>query len=238
MYFMFWILFLICGAAVLFAFPGILWLELRRSYGGPRSVTCPETHSQVTIGLNRDKAAKSLFGPRVVEVESCTRWPERKDCPQDCVPEALTLNPTDTFAINHTGVVLAALTSWAASGLLRYSPFARELMASIGLPEARFWERIGMRFPVIVGFFGLLFTAYVFTWIVRHTQQTGVLHSLTTGGLIWLAVVGITIPETLHSIPARIFALNALAMLIALVVQGILIGLLVVPKRSGIKVKM
>ena len=229
MYIFFWFLLLLCGIAVLFAFPGALWLEIRRMYGGTRTVTCPDNRDQVMVYLNAKKAANALFGPRKIEIAGCSRWPEKGDCAQGCVPEAISKNPPAEFSINHPAVFLTALVSWGASGVLRYSPFAREWMAAAGFPPAEFWARIGVRYPVIVGFFGLLAMAYVFTFVMRHTNQTGLAQSMLTASLLWLGVVGITIPETFFFVPFRVFALDALAMLIALLVQGVLVGVVVLP---------
>ncbi len=229
-----WLLLLVCGICVLFSFPGILWLELRRTYSGRRKVVCPENRAPVTVELDARKAANSLFGPRVVSISSCTRWPEKEGCAQRCVSDALLQNPPDSFTLNHLGIFVAALASWAASGALRYSPIAREWMATAGMSEPTFWSRIGQRAPVIASFFGMLLVAYVFTWLMRHTNQAGLMHAFITGALLWLAILGITLPETVFFVPARVFAFDALAMLVAVTIQSLLIGLFVLPEKKAL----
>lgn len=227
-----WLVLLLCGVGVLFSFPGILFVELRRAYSGPRRVTCPATREPSLVQLDARKAASTLIGPRVVSIASCSRWPAASGCAEDCVPEALTLAPPDAFAVHHLGVFVAAMVSWAASGALRYSPIARDWMSAAGMAPATFWSRIGQRAPVIASFFGMLAVAYVFTWLMRHTEQSGLAHSYATAGLMWLAIMGITLPETVFFVPARVYAFDGLAMLIALLIQATLLGLLVVPKTA------
>ncbi len=230
----YWLMLVICGILILFSFPGLLWLEVRRSFGGRRIVHCPETKEEVPVRFNASKAARtSLLGPRLVELEDCGRWPEKADCAQDCIPEALAQNPQDAFAINHVGVILTGLLSWAASGALRYSPAAREWMAGAGYSRLEFWERVGARAPVFFGLIGLVVTAYVLTWLMRHTERRGVQGGLITGILVWIALIGVTLPEAFFTSNLRTFTLNSLAMLLALVLQGLILGLCVLP--NGVK---
>lgn len=57
-------------------------------YRGKRVITCPETHCPEAVELDASLAAVSslLKGPEL-HLTSCTRWPERQDCPQDCIRE-------------------------------------------------------------------------------------------------------------------------------------------------------
>src|SRR5690242_19612029 len=55
-------------------------------YHGTRLVTCPETEQWAAVEPNaRQAAVSSLFGAPEVRLDDCSRWPERQDCPQDCV---------------------------------------------------------------------------------------------------------------------------------------------------------
>jgi hypothetical protein len=59
--------------------------EMRR-FAGARVVTCPETRKPAGVRLHAFRAAaESLFGARKLELKSCTRWPERQDCGQECL---------------------------------------------------------------------------------------------------------------------------------------------------------
>jgi hypothetical protein len=56
------------------------------SYGGRESVTCPETKGAAQVGLDGGCAARSsIFGRLKLRVRSCSLWPERRACGQDCL---------------------------------------------------------------------------------------------------------------------------------------------------------
>ncbi|HTM10101.1 MAG TPA: hypothetical protein VL754_17080 [Verrucomicrobiae bacterium] len=59
-----------------------------RRYGRRRVVTCPETHGLAEIRIDASYAARSaLVGAPALRVNACTRWPERKGCPANCISE-------------------------------------------------------------------------------------------------------------------------------------------------------
>ena len=66
------------------------------SYGGRESVTCPETGGTAEVGLDGGCAARSsVFGRLRLRVRSCSLWPERSGCAQDCLES---LAARDRFA--------------------------------------------------------------------------------------------------------------------------------------------
>jgi hypothetical protein len=84
---------LILGVAALVAL-GLLFLVGRRlanawlRYRGTRIVTCPETRGRVAIEVDAPHAALSAASGRPrLRLESCTRWPERRACGQQCLAE-------------------------------------------------------------------------------------------------------------------------------------------------------
>ena len=134
------LLLLICVGVILCSFPFIKWLEARRAFGGKRILQCPETGADVDVELDTKLAAHTaLIGPSRTRVSKCSRWPERDTCAQECIPQAVARNRPDSFEINHLGVFMAALTSWAAGGVLRNSPVVLSWMASAGYPMKEFW---------------------------------------------------------------------------------------------------
>lgn len=59
-----------------------------RKYGGKMLVTCPETGRPAAVRVDTWRAIlAALIGRRRVELCECSRWPERQDCPQDCLCE-------------------------------------------------------------------------------------------------------------------------------------------------------
>jgi hypothetical protein len=60
------------------------WLRAR----GQRVVTCPETGQPVAVELDpADAAFHHVLGTREMHLRSCTRWPEKAGCGQECLAE-------------------------------------------------------------------------------------------------------------------------------------------------------
>lgn len=58
------------------------------TYRGTRIVTCPETKKHVAVEVDAIRAAeRAVLGDAHVQLKSCTRWPERRDCGQECLAE-------------------------------------------------------------------------------------------------------------------------------------------------------
>jgi len=82
---------LVLGVAALVGLGG-LFLFVRRlvgtwlAYRGTRIVVCPETREMVAVEVDARHAALSApQGRPELRLESCTRWPERKECGQECL---------------------------------------------------------------------------------------------------------------------------------------------------------
>jgi hypothetical protein len=55
-------------------------------YRGQRVVVCPESRQYVAVEVDAvHAAATATEGAPELRLSSCTRWPERADCDQDCV---------------------------------------------------------------------------------------------------------------------------------------------------------
>ena len=56
-------------------------------FRGRRTVTCPETGLAEEIELDAWHAAVTAMpGPSRLHVAACTRWPERANCKEGCLP--------------------------------------------------------------------------------------------------------------------------------------------------------
>jgi hypothetical protein len=82
---------LVIGVAALVGLGG-LFLFARRlvrawlAYHGTRIVVCPETREMVAVEVDARHAAFSApQGRPQLRLDACTRWPERKDCGQECL---------------------------------------------------------------------------------------------------------------------------------------------------------
>jgi hypothetical protein len=76
---------LAAGYVLVRAFPA---LSAYFTFRGKRLVTCPETHQIEAVDVAARKAALTAFlkEPKL-RLDRCSRWPERRDCGQDCLQQ-------------------------------------------------------------------------------------------------------------------------------------------------------
>jgi hypothetical protein len=91
------LVYLAAGVALLaLIYFGVSKLALAYSrFRGKRVVTCPETATPAAVEVDAKRAALTgvLAEPRLV-LKSCSRWPERRECGQECLLQ-IELAPDD-----------------------------------------------------------------------------------------------------------------------------------------------
>ena len=81
------ILFLI-GAILLVALPVGISLQSYFRNRGRRTVMCPDNHEPVTVEVDSKYAfTTALRGKEHTRLHSCSRWPEKGECDQDCLAQ-------------------------------------------------------------------------------------------------------------------------------------------------------
>jgi hypothetical protein len=77
-------------------------------YRGTRVITCPETRKPEAVQVDTGHAAlTSAISYTDLRLKSCSRWPEREDCGQECLLQ-VRLSPEDCLVRN-------ILTTWYGS---------------------------------------------------------------------------------------------------------------------------
>lgn len=90
-------------AALYFVVPSAAGAYLR--YRGKRVVTCPEARKPAAVEVDAGHAAlTAAISHPDLRLKSCSRWPEREDCGQECLLQ-VELSPEDCLVRN-------ILTSW------------------------------------------------------------------------------------------------------------------------------
>ena len=60
------------------------WLRMR----GARVVTCPENHASAGVEVDAAHAAvTAIYKAPDLRLKSCSRWPEKQDCGQECLQQ-------------------------------------------------------------------------------------------------------------------------------------------------------
>jgi hypothetical protein len=65
-----------------------VWLRLR----GRRLITCPENQRPAGVTINAGRAAARLAFTPEVRLSECSRWPEHRNCGQECLQQ-IALSP-------------------------------------------------------------------------------------------------------------------------------------------------
>ena len=89
---------------VVFVVPRAIGVYLK--FWGKRLVTCPETRTPVAVDVDAKHAAHTAVrsGRPELRLSSCSRWPERQECGQDCLLQ-VRMSPADCL-------VRTILTEW------------------------------------------------------------------------------------------------------------------------------
>ena len=219
---------------LLFLLPFLMGTEIYKRYGGSREVTCPENHHQVTVSLDALRAAgSSLAGKPSLRIAACSRWPERADCGQECMPEAIAVNDhaegeaTPRMGpISHLPVLLAAFVAWVI-GAFWHSQylFRTEWREAVGFSRWELHELGWQLTPHLLSFAAPLLFAYgvvmVLTWIERQGPIAGASVSI----LMWAVfVIEMFIFTDLASLSPALVRLELGYTFIAALVIGLTIG--------------
>jgi hypothetical protein len=63
-----------------------LMADTLRRFRGPRMLSCPEAGGKAEVGIDTSHAAlTSAFGTPSLRVKTCSLWPDREGCKQDCL---------------------------------------------------------------------------------------------------------------------------------------------------------
>jgi hypothetical protein len=81
---------LILAGFILLSLVPLTWRTLRayRAYRGTRLVQCPEVGCTAVVDVDEKHAASSTWlRDTELRLVSCSRWPERRGCGQECVAQ-------------------------------------------------------------------------------------------------------------------------------------------------------
>jgi len=226
-------LFLI-GLAALVVMPLLVGREFYKQYSGIRVVSCPENHEQVAVRLDARRAALTqLAGHPTIRLADCSRWPEHANCGQDCIPQAMHVEPYHegevapaAGPIFHLPVFVAAFAAWAI-GAIWHSQylFRARWTEAAGLSRSDVHQLVWQLTPHLVTFAAPLLFAYAVAMVLAAIGK----HGPILGGLVaiamWAFFVGVVV--TIAGIGAFSRDLLVLELgytLIAAAVIGLTIG--------------
>jgi hypothetical protein len=80
-----WVLFVLLAMVVLLA--GVLGRAFLK-YRGQRVITCPENQRPAGVAVDTGHVLRAALGGKTdLRLKTCSRWPERRDCGQQCLEQ-------------------------------------------------------------------------------------------------------------------------------------------------------
>jgi hypothetical protein len=186
-------------AAPLILLPLVLWRrEIYTKYSGSRLVSCPENQQPSVVSLDaRHAMATGIDGCPDLRLSACTRWPERSNCGQDCLSQAVQAGPYIPGALKaaakqiyHLPVVLAAFAAWYL-GAIWHSQymFRARWLAAIGLNLNHAEVRQVVGWYLLLSLAVCLLFAYGVAWLLAVCHRKGVLLGVLMSALLSSAVI-------------------------------------------------
>lgn len=192
---LFWLVLCLVTASLILL-PLALWRHhIYTRYSGSRLVSCPENQQPGVVTIDaRHAVATGIDGCPNLRLSGCTRWPERLNCDQACMPQAVEAVPYTSGEakvhrkqIYHLPVVLAAFAAWYL-GAIWHSQFMfrTRWLDTIGLNHAAIRQIVGLYLLLSLGVC-LLFSYGVASLLAvchRKGVRPGVLMSTLLCGIV------------------------------------------------------
>jgi uncharacterized protein DUF1761 len=224
---------------VIYMMPTLWGISIFSRYRGSRLVTCPETKDTAVVELDaRHAAVTGMGGHEDLRLKSCTRWPERAGCDEDCLPQALrdpivlerpTRESHNPFhGIHHVAVLIAAGVFWIV-GAFWYSEalFRPAWMRLIGLSDSAERQRFDSNsYAFTLAFVGVLVFAYVLDWIIVRTGHPSILRGAGEGLLLGIAatLTPLFTVMAFEGKPSELFWIHGGFMLLGCLIVGAIEG--------------
>jgi len=232
---LFWLVLVLVGSCLLLLMLGLWGQSIYNHYRGGRAVICPETHQQVGVRFDAiGAAATELRGRPVFRLADCTRWPQRADCSQDCIPQALEAAPCTkdkaelpkTKKIYHLPVLMAAFAAWVLGALWHSQYLLRPSWTqSLGLSPTDLHRVVRWWTPHLLSVAACLLFAYGTAWLITWRGLRGAGHGIIASLSLWLAVVAASLLATgWTGIPRDLLRIEAAYTFLASAMVGTIIG--------------
>jgi Protein of unknown function (DUF1761) len=227
-----WLVFSVLAASLILL-PLALWRrEIFSRYSGARPVACPENQQAAAVNIDLRHAAETgMDGCPNLRLSDCTRWPERSQCNQACLSQALEAVPyktseaaTRTKQIYHLPVLLAAFAAWCL-GAIWHSQylFRNQWIDAIGLTRVQVKQMVWWLSPHLVTAAACLLFAYGVAWLLAVCHRKGVLQGILMSALLCATVVA-TASYDVATLPHDLLAIEAGYLVLATFTVGAIVG--------------
>ena len=179
----------------------------------------------------RHAAATAIDGCPNVRLSDCARWPERANCDQACLSQAVQAEPyaprevkVGTKQIYHLPIILAAFSAWYL-GAIWHSQylFRAQWMGALGLTHAQVKQIVSLYAPHLLSAAICLLFAYGVAWLLAVSHRKGVLQGVLMSVLLCGAVVA-TSWYGIARLPHDLLMIEAGYIVLATLTVGAIVG--------------
>ncbi|MGA3092304.1 MAG: DUF1761 domain-containing protein [Terriglobales bacterium] len=222
------------GIALILMLPALWAGQTYRSYRDGRTVNCPETHAPVSVRFHALRAAWSgLSSPPKLRLADCTRWPERADCGQECIPDAVAARPAAgvdhaawrTRRVVHLPVLLAGAVAWVL-GVAWHSQylFRPRWAMAIGLSSPQALGLARTMAPHLLSVGACILFAYGVAGLLRWLGSRTLTHGLEVSAALWLATFAALLAATWSRLSPELLWIEAAYTFLAALLIGAIVG--------------
>ena len=231
----FWVLLFLASACLFLLMPALWGRQIYMRYHGSRAVTCPENRQQVAVSFHAMRAAVTALSKRpILRLAECTRWPERENCGQQCIPQAIRSEAYQEHAIGksrgkkiyHLPVLIGAFVAWIIGAIWHAQYLFRpNWMDALGLSSSELRQIVWWRAPHLLSLTVPLLFAYGVAWLLQVNGKRGVKWGLITSIAFWLAIlVGSFVGIRTSGVATEVLKLEITYTFIASLVVGLIVG--------------
>lgn len=229
---LFWLVFSVLAASLILL-PLVLWRrEIFQRYSGARAVACPENQQTAAVNIDLRHAAESgMDGCPNLRLSDCTRWPERAQCNQACLSQAVQTEPHPTAEVKvrtkqiyHLPIILAAFAAWCL-GAIWHSQylFRNRWIEAIGLTRVEVKQMVWWLSPHLVTAAACLLFAYGVAWLLAVCHRKGVLQGILMSALLCATVIA-TASYNVATLPHDLLMIEAGYLVLATFTVGAIVG--------------
>lgn len=201
-------------------------------YSGGRPVSCPEDQQPAIVNIDlRHATASVMDGSPDLRLSDCTRWPERSECNQECLSQAIQAEPykpgevkAGKKQIYHLPVLLGAFAAWYG-GAVWHSQymFRTRWLDAVGLTHAQVKQMVWWLSPHLLTAAVCLLFAYGVAWLLAVSHRKGVLQGVLMSALLCGAVIA-TSWYGIARLPHDLFVIEVGYVVLATLTVGAIVG--------------
>jgi hypothetical protein len=232
MIFLIWLVLCLVGASLILL-PAALWVrEIYGRYSGARLVACPENQQAAVVSLDtRHAAMTGMHGRADLRLCDCSRWPEREQCGQPCLPQAVQTEPytpgavkTGTKRIYHLPILLAAVAAWCLGAIWHAQYLFRPRWTdAVGLTRVQVKQIVWWISPHLLTLAICLLFAYGVAWLLAAFHRKGVLPGVLMAVLLGGAVAAANW-YGIARLPHELLVMEAGYVVLAVLIVGAVVG--------------